>query len=521
MGGLNEKIAGSLARLRAAGGDRVGILRSSVLGRTDQERLVKYGYLKQIMPGWLMVVDPHFRAGDSTPYYANFWKFLSMYCEDRFGALWTADAQTSLRLHADENTVPPQVVVISPGANNRPQAFPFNTSLFSLRAELPPTVMRDGMRVLPLGDALVRAAPAFFTQQRSTALAALASLGSASEVVTPLLAGGHSVIAGRLAAAFRAIGRSRVADEIVSAMTAAGHVVSERDNPLKDLPPGLSFKRRVSPVAARVTALWAELRTGVLDAFQEEPRQMDDPERYLEDVDGQYVADAYHSLSIEGYKVTPELIEKIRRGDWNPERIEADREQRDALAAKGYADCFALVRTAVADILGGADAAALVLDRHMAWFRAMFQPSVAAGLFDDERLGGYRRHFIYLDGSRYVPVAHASVQDAMDAYFDAFEAEPDPRVRAVLGHFIFTYIHPLPDGNGRIGRFIMNTQLASGGYPWTVIPVDERVRYMRSLDAASLDHDVRPFAALVSDVVRREPPPPRRRSAGEEPAYRE
>lgn len=54
------------------------MLRSSALSRTDQERLVKHGYLRQIMPGWLMVVDPNSRTGDSTPYYANFWNFLSM-----------------------------------------------------------------------------------------------------------------------------------------------------------------------------------------------------------------------------------------------------------------------------------------------------------------------------------------------------------------------------------------------------------------------------------------------------------
>ncbi|MCG7392941.1 Fic family protein [Microvirga sp. ACRRW] len=516
---LNEKIAASLERLRELGTGQAGVLRSKDLSRTHLERLLQHGYLRQIMPGWVMVVDPSARMGDSTPFFANFWRFLSLYCEDRFGPEWAADAQTSLRLHAGENTVPRQVIVVSPKGNNLNQAFPFNTSLFSSRGEVPPSEVKDGMRVMPLGEALVKASPSFFAQERPAALAALASLGSSAEVLDPLIRGGHSVIAGRLATAFRSIGRIGVADEIVAAMTAAGHRVTEGENPLQDVPPGLSFRRRVSPVAARITALWAQMRTGVLETFEDEPTEVDDTASYLSALDERYVSDAYHSLSIEGYQVTPELIDKIRRGEWSPERSQSDRDQRNALAAKGYADCFKLVRGAVADILGGANPAAVVSERHMQWFRAMFQPSVAAGLFLPERLAGYRQHFIYLDGSRYVPVAHASVQDAMDAFFDSFEAEEDPRVRAVLGHFVFTYIHPLPDGNGRIGRFIMNSQLASGGYPWTVIPIDERQRYMQSLDAASLQHDIRPFAGLAADLVRREPPPPRRRAAGEEPAY--
>ena len=72
MSSLNEKIASSLERLRATGVDKVGVLRSAALGRRDQERLLEHGYLRQIMPGWLMVVDPGSRTGDSTAFYANF-----------------------------------------------------------------------------------------------------------------------------------------------------------------------------------------------------------------------------------------------------------------------------------------------------------------------------------------------------------------------------------------------------------------------------------------------------------------
>jgi hypothetical protein len=47
-------------------------------------------------------------------------------------------------------------------------------------------------------------------------------------------------------------------------------------------------------------------------------------------VDDAYVTDAYHSLSIEGYRVSRKLIERVRSNTWNPETNEQDRGQRDA-----------------------------------------------------------------------------------------------------------------------------------------------------------------------------------------------
>jgi Fic family protein len=85
----------------------------------------------------------------------------------------------------------------------------------------------------------------------------------------------------------------------------------------------------------------------------------------------------------------------------------------------------------------------------------------------------------------------------MPVFFDLLEKEPEASVRAVLGHWLFGYIHPYPDGNGRVARFLMNVMLASGGYPWTVIRVKDRKGYLAALDHASIDMDIRPFAEFV------------------------
>lgn len=53
-----------------------------------------------------------------------------------------------------------------------------------------------------------------------------------------------------------------------------------------------------------------------------------------------------------------------------------------------------------------------------------------------------------------------------------------------------------------MARFAINAMLASGGYPWTVIRVDDRAGYMASLESASVDMDIRPFAAFVAVRVR-------------------
>ena len=90
----------------------------------------------------------------------------------------------------------------------------------------------------------------------------------------------------------------------------------------------------------------------------------------------------------------------------------------------------------------------------------------------------------------HVPPSPPAVRDAMPAFFDLLREEPEPSVRIVLGHFLFVYVHPYPDGNGRIGRFLMNVMLAAAGWPWTVIPVERRKEYMAAFEAASVRQEI-------------------------------
>jgi Fic family protein len=106
-----------------------------------------------------------------------------------------------------------------------------------------------------------------------------------------------------------------------------------------------------------------------------------------------------------------------------------------------------------------------------------------------------------------VALTHERVHDDTEVLLFGIRAEEDPRVLAVLGHFIFTFIHPYMDGNGRSGRFMMNTMLSSGGYPWTIIPVTKRRTYMEALETASVQMDIRPFTRFVVECMKVEHTP--------------
>lgn len=500
----NEKLAEGLSALQELqkGGRRV--FQSSELSRTNRERLVANGFLQEVMKGWLISSSPGARAGDSTPWYASFWEFCAGYCNERFGDEWHLSPEQSLLLHAENTVIPAQVVVYSPKGTNNTLNLLFGTSLYDLKqAEMPPATdmsVRNGLRLFSPAAALVKVPEAFFGRNPIETQVVLASMRDGSDVLRLLLDGGRSAKAGQIAGAYRRIGRGQIADEIVSTMKAAHYDVRETDPFAPEQTFG-ALPAAISPIVGRMQAMWESMRGSVIENFPKAPGLPKNREAYLRFVDDIYKSDAYHSLSIEGYSVTPALIERVQRGNWDPQHHDEDRKNHDALAARGYWQAFQKVKGSVAEIIGGANPGALARTAHKGWYRELFQPCVAAGLIPAGALAGYRNDAVYLRTSRYVPPRWEAVRDAMPVLFDLVEKETEPAVRAVLGHWLFGYIHPYRDGNGRMARFVMNAMLASGGYPWTVIRVRDRDAYLTALDRASIDMDINPFTAFVAQRV--------------------
>lgn len=495
----SEKLAESLEVLRAIQQSGADAIRSGDLSRTHRERLLENGFLQEVMKGWYVPARPDEQAGKSTAWYASFWGFCAAYLGDRFKQNWCLSPEQSLFLHAGNWTVPRQLLVRTPKGGNKPTDLPHGTSIFDVRASLPEAGLEEtinGLIVFSLPAALVQIGPGMFRANATDVRAALAMVQDESAILSILLNGGHSVIAGRLAGAFRNIGREKVADGILDGMKSAGYKVSET-GPF-DEPSSILFAvREASPYVTRMRLDWKAMRDDVIKSFPPTPQAAINIDAYMKNVEDVYVTDAYHSLSIEGYRVSEELIEKVRDRTWNPDDDE-DREHRNALAALGYYDAFQVVKESVKKVLNGVSAGDTADADHGKWYRELFSPSITAGILQPGDLAGYRNSPVYIRQSMHTPPAKEAVRDLMPAFFDLLRKEDNPAVRIVLGHFMFVFIHPYIDGNGRMGRFLMNVMMASGGYPWTVITVDGRDKYMAALEQASVHKNIKPFTEFLA-----------------------
>lgn len=498
-----EKLAESLQKLKALQDRGVVGIKATDFTRVHRERLVENGFIREVVRGWYIAAPHNDRQGDSTSWFTSFWGFCSRYLEDRYGENYCISAEQSLVIHAGNQSVPHQLIIRSPKGNNMPTNLLFNTSLFVMKSNLMNHAefeVKEGLRLVNLPSAIVHC-PAYMFQKNATDVrAALLIIQDASQLLAILLDGGHSTIAGRLAGAYRNLGQDKIANNLLKSMKAAGYDVRETD-PFEDKTPHVLNTREKSPYVNRIRLMWYDMRKVIIEVFPTPPGIPADTDKYIITMEEIYTMDAYHSLSIEKYKVTPELIERVRTGAWDAKENEADKQQKDAMAARGYWQAFNAVKESIQRILKGENSGAVIDDEHGDWYRELFAPSVAVGLLKASDLAGYRNNQVYISQSKHTPINKEGVRDVMPLLFELLREEEHAGVRAVMGHFIFVFIHPYMDGNGRIGRFLMNTMLASGGYPWTVIPVEERARYIKALEAASVDQDIKPFAAFLGWLV--------------------
>ncbi len=491
-----EKIAVALERVKSVATKH--IVKGADINRADRELLLRTRWLQEIIKGWYMLVRPDVSPKDSGSWYANFWDYLSVYLNERFGDAYCLSAENSLELLVAANVMPQQVVVIVT-EGGVVQQLPFNTSILTYADpnKIPQErITIDDLQVMPLAFALCKTTPSYFLRNAENAEIALRSIRAPSELSQVILEHNFKRAAERIIGAYQHLGMNEQAEKIVNDLATAGMKVTPI-NPFKQQVVFLQDKQFRSPYGARIAILWHKYREEIIQHFPDAPGLPKKSDTYLNQVNDLYEYDAYNSLSIEGYEVSEKLIAKVKANQWNPDLTSEDTETRNALAARGYYEAFQLVKEVLADIIVGAPPGECI-DKHAGqWYQALFAPAVRANIIKPTDLIGYRNDRVFIRHSRHSPPPKEAVLDAMESFFHCLKNEEDAAVRAVLGHYVFVFIHPYMDGNGRVARFILNTMLASGGYPWTVVEVKRRATYINALETAHTEGDIKPFIKFI------------------------
>lgn len=207
--------------------------------------------------------------------------------------------------------------------------------------------------------------------------------------------------------------------------------------------------------------------------------------------------DAYHNTTLEGYRITKELSDAIVAGEPLADGPQDEETMRAAMAVQGYSHAFdavlALART------NEPITRATILDL----FEALFRPSVDAERVEAHMLRGWRTSGVSLRGYRHTPPSPRKLHDLLVGLEQYAAVPTDPlSVRALVLHLEFVTIHPFLDGNGRLGRLLMNLELLRAGLPWITVRSDERIPFFKSIERAQVEHDAVPFAKFLGNLIR-------------------
>lgn len=206
--------------------------------------------------------------------------------------------------------------------------------------------------------------------------------------------------------------------------------------------------------------------------------------------------DAYHSTSIEGYRISASEVAVLLA----PEGLETAmsiEDVRSRMAVLGYAAAFdSLMEGFEAD-----GRVALTADSVLDLYVDLFRPSVEAGIVAADDLRGWRTQPVFIRDTLYVPPHPEKVPALMEEFFEELAKDSDhPLTSGILAHLWFVWIHPFPDGNGRLARFLMNAAFMNAGLPWRTVRQEQRGRYFEALRSAQLEERYAPFVRFIVDL---------------------
>jgi cell filamentation protein, protein adenylyltransferase len=136
----------------------------------------------------------------------------------------------------------------------------------------------------------------------------------------------------------------------------------------------------------------------------------------------------------------------------------------------------------------------LILNLHKTVVRDTLPPEFST------EAGRYRTVQVHIRGVEWVPAKPKDVPKDMRLLLEwctKSQRKLHPVVAAAYFHSAFELIHPFVDGNGRVGRLLLNLMLHQAGLPMVNIPSQGRREYFDALQRAQVGGDLRPFVAFL------------------------
>ena len=125
----------------------------------------------------------------------------------------------------------------------------------------------------------------------------------------------------------------------------------------------------------------------------------------------------------------------------------------------------------------------------------------------ENQIGKYRTLQVYIRGAEWLPPKPADVPKEMASLFSWYsknKKKVHPIILAAYFHSAFETIHPFADGNGRVGRLLMNMILRKHKYPMINIPNKKKYIYYKVLESSQIKGGLRPLIKFLLDLLKEE-----------------
>jgi len=130
--------------------------------------------------------------------------------------------------------------------------------------------------------------------------------------------------------------------------------------------------------------------------------------------------------------------------------------------------------------------------------------SIIVSGFQDKDPGKYRTGPIFITGTKVKTVPAENIKKEIKKLFDFYEKNVEkiyPLELAGIVHSWFEQIHPFKDGNGRVGRELLNFILLNNNFPRAVINLKNREKYIKALESCQINGDYSKFSLFLSDTL--------------------